>query len=511
MTKLPWWKRSLMAMAVVIAAVAALAGQPRQGRSAEAPEPVPQAPAKQEFRYFGSKNCGFCHNGKPNEQFPPDAKFFVKLDEYKTWDTEDKHRVAFARLTSKRGQDMAALLKLDVTKREAGCLGCHSAGTAEAANRNQNTLFDPSEGVSCENCHGPYEKWGIDHTFEAYRSKSTADRTLLGMIDVRVPEIQANQCLSCHIGSAAEGKVVTHDMYAAGHPPLPSIEVATFTNFIPRHWWLVAEKNIPKAKEIAGFKPGDLEQTKLALVGAAVALKTSMKLLADEAKLSPKGPAPGEEYPDYARFDCWSCHHDLVRESWRQQRGYVGAPGRVPVSEWPLSLVELAIDRLGMDDPAEATADRTKLHDFTKALRDQADTRPFGRKAEMAKVADDFANWSETLVKKVAAKTYNKAIAETLLRKVVENEKAKGLKVDYDSARHVSWMIKLLVEELGGKLPNQVKIDAILLDLEKMLNLTIPAGRKFEIENNLKEALERIGAFEPAKFQEQMEKLLPLL
>ena len=31
-------------------------------------------------------------------------------------------------------------------------------------------------------------------------------------------------CLSCHLGNAREGRVVTHEMYAAGHPPLPGFE-----------------------------------------------------------------------------------------------------------------------------------------------------------------------------------------------------------------------------------------------------------------------------------------------
>ena len=74
-------------------------------------------------------------------------------------------------------------------------------------------------------------------------------------------------------------------MYAAGHPPLPSIEVATFTNSIPRHWWLARrEERAEPSRSSSATKAGELEQTRLALVGAAVALKTSMKLLADEAK-----------------------------------------------------------------------------------------------------------------------------------------------------------------------------------------------------------------------------------
>ena len=99
-----------------------------------------------------------------------------------------------------------------------------------------------SEGVSCENCHGPYSGWADPHAVAPFRTLPTAQWEALGFVDLRSPAGKAEKCLSCHIGNSDEGKVVTHEMYAAGHPPLPSIEVATFTFAMPRHWWLNAER-----------------------------------------------------------------------------------------------------------------------------------------------------------------------------------------------------------------------------------------------------------------------------
>ena len=55
---------------------------------------------------------------------------------------------------------------------------------------------------------------------------------------VRDPVRRTELCLSCHLGSTSENKMVTHAMYAAGHPPLPGFEMETLrflftTSFYP--------------------------------------------------------------------------------------------------------------------------------------------------------------------------------------------------------------------------------------------------------------------------------------
>ena len=51
-----------------------------------------------------------------------------------------------------------------------------------------------------------------------------------------IPSNAHKLCLSCHVGNAAQGKVITHAMYAAGHPPLPAMDIATFALNQPQHW-----------------------------------------------------------------------------------------------------------------------------------------------------------------------------------------------------------------------------------------------------------------------------------
>src|SRR4051812_29863221 len=123
MSKLSWWKRAVMAIGLAVASVASISVRPREGRSAEPPEPA-QAQA---FRYAGSGACNNCHSLSRDEATKkyPKSTSFIQLDEYNTWTTEDKHSIAYKRLLEPngRGQRMARLLNVDVTKREAGCLG----------------------------------------------------------------------------------------------------------------------------------------------------------------------------------------------------------------------------------------------------------------------------------------------------------------------------------------------------------------------------------------------------
>ncbi len=56
------------------------------------------------------------------------------------------------------------------------------------------------------------------------------------MRDLTPARQQAQLCLDCHVGNIEKGMFVTHDMYAAGHPPLPAVELRTLIEEMPRHW-----------------------------------------------------------------------------------------------------------------------------------------------------------------------------------------------------------------------------------------------------------------------------------
>jgi len=475
-------------------------------RSPAGPD-VPKA-AVETALYYGSGSCVGCHT-QPQPQLKTSFDH-VNLNEFEIWAKKDKHSLAYKNLNNDLGQAMARRLGKDVTKAETGCLGCHSASVAELRHvveeTKQGDAFKLEDGVSCENCHGPAENWIGPHAQSAWRNRPASYKALRGMNDLRTPQLQAEKCLSCHIGNKDEQKVVTHAMYAVGHPPLPSIEVASFGDQIPRHWRLLAEKP-ESARKNPAYAQGELERSKLAVVSAAVALKTVMGLLADVTKLS-EGNVSGLAWPDFARFDCTSCHHELERPSWRQERGYASAPGRPPVVRWPLFLVGLAVEKLVLDDP-----NAKSLHDDMKgyeaAINEAMRVKPFGRANEVGAAAAKYTVWAESLVKKLSQSKFDRKSVAALLKKLV-NDAAKT-DLDYDAARHVAWTIWAFSKDLGPDPTNQKEFARILDRMTTGLRLELPAGQEKSIEKQLADALRTMGEYKPSVFRNDLKALAPLL
>jgi len=85
------------------------------------------------------------------------------------------------------------------------------------------------------------------------------------------------------------------------------------------------------------------------------------------------------------------------------------------------------------------------------------------------------------------------------------------LTVDYDTARHIAWTVKILVEDAGMKRADRDKLDPILIQLDDGLRLSLPAGRDHEIEAILGDFYHKVGDYEPAEFRARMKELERLI
>jgi hypothetical protein len=283
----------------------ALPGFTQSARSASEPQ-----------KYIGPGSCAAtsCHGS-----VKPVADSRILQTEYTTWILKDKHSRAYQALTGDVGERMARILKLGAKAEDSPkCLACHAL---YATPEQQGRKFEISEGVSCENCHGPASAWLGPHTTRDWAHENSV---ALGMIDTRSVIHRAEECLECHLGS--ENKFVDHEMIAAGHPDL-YFELDSFSAVMPRHW--------KEPRESAPGKPAE-DSSWVGVrdwsVGQAVQLRASMQRLAWRASADQAG-GNKRFWPEYSELSCFACHHSLgpAQNSWRQEHGYGGRrPGDPP-------------------------------------------------------------------------------------------------------------------------------------------------------------------------------------
>jgi len=258
--------------------------------------------ASEPQKYIGPGSCAAtsCHGS-----VKPVAESRILQTEYTTWILKDKHSRAYQVLTSNVGERMARILKIGTKAEESPkCLACHALYTAP---HERGRAFEISEGVSCENCHGPASAWLGSHTTRDWpHEKSVAQ----GMHDTRNVVHRAEKCLECHLGS--EKKFVDHEMIAAGHPDL-YFELDSFSAVMPRHWKEPREAASTKSAEDphwVGLRDWS--------VGQAAQLRVAMERLTWRARK--------DIWPEYSELSCIACHHSLspAKDSWRQEHGYAG-------------------------------------------------------------------------------------------------------------------------------------------------------------------------------------------
>ena len=457
--------------------------------------------------YFGVKSCDGCHVTPPAYEKKP---LVCECDEYTTWTTHDKHKDAYNVLKGPRGKRMGELLKKNVTQPEAGCLYCHGIVTSKEY---EHETFAISDGVSCVVCHGAHREWVSEHKDDLKRKewrdlnrKQKKDR--FGMKDLWDPVVRTQVCVSCHVGNAVEGWFVTHEMYAAGHPPLPGIELATFSQQMPKHWRYIDEKPEPVQK-LLKFAPKSqkFERTKLVVVSSVITLTETLRLLAAQAKQCGNAKEGNDQALDFAYFDCYACHHDLKTPSWRQERGYRGKPGRPQMRPWPTALARICL--LEIPEHEEM---RKKLEEGLQQLYGAFGERPLGNCPKIAAIAEGLAKSLADTGKKLAeeATPRYEARAPGLVRRLLAIKDIPDKEIpDYDSARQIAWAIEIILQEWDVKKAKDAQVQQVLATLKKDLKLGLPKERS--IEGELGDSLKRINDYNPDEFRQALKKLAALL
>jgi hypothetical protein len=178
--------------------------------------------------------------------------------------------------------------------------------------------FQIDDGIGCEGCHGAASGWLAAH--DDRQPDTRAASIAAGMRRLDEPAELAQVCLGCHLGD--ETRLATHAMMAAGHPRL-SFELATF-----RELWRTSggrehyrvDDDYRRRKVVAGVDAVWLEGM---LAGAERSIAQLRRSLHPAAAL-----------PEFAAFNCYSCHREMGLQRWAERPGTAGGrPGDLRLND----------------------------------------------------------------------------------------------------------------------------------------------------------------------------------
>jgi hypothetical protein len=280
-----------------------------------------------------------------------------------------------------------------------------------------------------------------------WREADPAVKDKWGLVNLRDAATAENRCASCHIGNLADGRFVTHEMYAAGHPPLPPLDLIAYTREQPRHWGLPSElgffawltkTDAPKAEAVFSVRAGESHVARRFAESTVAGLAAAATLTGQLAEVGK------DDGLDYAAFDCASCHHNLKYPSDRQERGYAGKPGRPLFRPAAFALTRVVVEHAaGMKDGADLGRALEALNAAEKSLALAFTTKTFGDAAKIVAASAELKKWSDDTLKKLAAVRYTPAETEKLLAKVVEATQKPV--ADPEVAQLFTWAYETLV------------------------------------------------------------------
>ena len=370
----------------------------------------------------------------------------VAQNEYVVWSRLDKHAGAYKLLLNVQSKSIASKLGLpQAAHQSAICLDCHAHNPAAPPSPKHQV----SDGIGCEGCHGPAERWLAAHTAA---DATHASNLAAGLFPVEQPLQRAELCLSCHLG--AKDKVVTHRIMAAGHPRL-SFELNTFTQLQPSH---------AKAKPATELPSHAAHGVQVWALGQAVAIKAQLELLMD--------PVRGRDgaFPELTLFDCHACHHPMADARWTSKSSFGprSAPGLVRLNDASMIMLRQI---LRQTDPALGERFGTAVAQLHQALGGK------GNVTQSATLVKDLAtSATQSLQRSPVSTGHLRAMAMNVI-----DEGLQGNYSDYVSAEQAS----MALGSIGNALAANASVTSVAALNQALVRLraTLKADEQYHAED----------------------------
>jgi hypothetical protein len=485
-----------------------------------AQEAAPEGPPKK-FPLVSTQDCFNCHFTDAQREAFAESRDFCHIETAAIWQHQDKHSQSLALLLTGEGRKLTEkivggrledVLRCDIMPADPAapstravhnvrfldrpqdesaaatfdghvatlkaCFACHAPVEERVVGDRKHTTIE--NGVSCQACHGPGLAYEGPHRKPLWRLVTAVDKEReFGLRDLRNPVRRIELCASCHVGTQSlhwglvgenSQRLIRHEWYALGHPPLPGLEYVTFAAQQPAHWRTIQEKlfrpegfeyyqkgaDPDEAREFlefflkndkvkladsylaanptsfSGDPTRDMARAKEVLISGLGVLATYAELV---GAVHAKGAAAG---PEFAVYDCTACHHELRSDFPTEVRvRRPGIPGRPPPAFWTLALARLGAAQAKSDlEPAIARLDAA----FS--------ARPFGDPESMQTAAKALADQCWAAAATLAREPLDNPAATQLLVRLVHPE--HDVDRDYHAARQYAWAIREVMKDLSG-------------------------------------------------------------
>ena len=380
-------------------------------------------------RHEGVATCASttCHGAAR-----PLAGTTVQQNEYVTWSEFDPHAGALRRLRDERASGIARRLGLGPADQAPACLACHSEVVATAP---RGPKFQQDDGIGCEACHGAAENWLAGH--DDLTPETRAESLRAGLRALNEPAVRAKVCTVCHVGS--KDQLATHAMMAAGHPRL-SFELDTFSEL-----WRTSggREHFRRDPAYAARKPA---------VGSAQVWLTGL-VQASLASVDQVQAAVGRRgLPDFAAFNCFSCHRNMGRSDRDVPRVPVTAekPGALRLNDSALRLLATAVSAR---DPQRAAGVVRGLDELQRAANED--------RVAVTPAASAVRRQLDLLGSTFAQTADRQAMLTAVLR-----ASAAGAYPDYASAEQAAMAVVVLLADGQGDPRREADLDSVFAVLD---------------------------------------------
>ena len=492
-----------------------------------APRPAAASAPAKKFPLVSTDECFKCHFTPAGNPAFDQSRDFCYIETAAIWEHQDKHRQALALLVTGAGRKLTEriigakledVLRFEIAPPDTAapgvlsvhnvrfadppqdpaaaralarhvatlkaCFACHAPVEERVVGDRTRTTIE--NGVSCQACHGAGLAYEAPHQKPLWRLVAAEDKEReFGLRDLRNPVRRIELCASCHVGTLSRQwglvgessqRVVRHEWYALGHPPLPGLEFVTFAAQQPAHWRTVQEK-LFRPEGFANYKSGadatdaqefydfvlrtdrvkltgsylaanpasyspdpsrDMARAKDVLISGLGVLATYAQLVAALHAEAGDAGGPVASGPEFSAYDCTACHHELRSDFPTQTRvRRAGQPGRPPPAFWTLALA-----RLG------AAQARTDLEPAIAELEAAFAARPFGDPERMTAAGENLARQSWDAARLLATLPLDESAATELMTRLVHPE--HDVDRDYHAARQYAWAIREVMKDLAG-------------------------------------------------------------